>query len=77
VWNDPNYAKYLTEKGRIDAIHLDQAILYYKSNGQLEKSFLEQFAAFGISIYKVDAALSSFNKLALSNSTVTSTPCNN
>ena len=76
VWNEPNYAEYSTEKTRIDAIHLDQAKLYAKSNGQLEKSFLQQFAAFGISIYKGDATLSSFDKLALSNSTVTSTPCN-
>jgi len=76
VWNDPNYAKFQDEEARIKAIHKDQAKLYAKSNGQLEKSFLKQFGAFGVSIYKADATLNSFNKLASSNSTVTSTPCN-
>jgi len=77
VWNDPKYASYTTEKEKIDAIHLDQARIYKNSNGELEKSFLDQFKDFGISLYKADAALSSFNKLALNSSkTVISTPCN-
>ncbi|VXB22373.1 hypothetical protein FLAVO9R_120014 [Flavobacterium sp. 9R] len=76
VWNDPNYVIFQEEEARIKAIHKDQAKLYAKSNGQLEKSFLEQFAAFGISIYKADATLSGFNKLVLNNSTVTSISCN-
>ncbi len=76
VWNNPNYAKFSDEKTRIKAIHEDQSPLYEKNKGQLEKSFLEQFAAFGISIYKANTTLSSFSKLSLNNSSITSTPCN-
>lgn len=54
---------------------MDQAKIYAKSNGELEKSFLDQFKDFGISLYKADATTSSFSKLALNNlKTVTSTP---
>lgn len=77
VWNNPKYSRYTTDDTRRDAIHKDQAIIYKNSNGELEKSFLEQFKDFGISLYKTDATNTSFNKLALNSSkTVTSTPCN-
>lgn len=75
VWNDPNYTKFTAEKDRINAIHKDQAKLYYQSKGQLEKSFLVQFASFGITMYKADAGLNNFNKLNLNNSTLTTIPC--
>lgn len=75
VWNDPFYSKFTKEDDKIKAIHKDQAKIYAKSNGELEKSFLDQFKDFGISLYKADATTSSFSKLALNNlKTVTSTP---
>jgi hypothetical protein len=76
VWNDAKYAGYSIEKEKIEAIHLDQGIKYAKSEGQLEKSFLKQFATFGISIYRADSELNSFRKLTLDNSRVASTSCN-
>lgn len=77
VWNSPDYARYTTEKERIEAIHRDEAKIYEKSNGELEKTFLEQFKDFGISIYKADASLSSFSKLTLNSlNTLTKIPCN-
>ncbi len=75
VWDHPDYAKY-TDEEKIEAIHQKQAQIYDKSNGQLEKSFLEQFKDFGISLYKADAELNNFSKLTLNNGVVTSTPCN-
>jgi hypothetical protein len=77
VWNSPLYSKYTTEIDKINAIHNDQAILYDKSNGELEKSFLEQFAAFGIIFYKADDLLSKWDKLEINKTTkkVTSVPC--
>ncbi|OUD31369.1 hypothetical protein FPG59_15100 [Flavobacterium sp. FPG59] len=76
VWNSEKYTKFQNEKERIKAIHLDQAIKYSKSNGNLEKSFLEQFKDFGIELFKADATTDHFDKLTLNNSTVTPTPCN-
>jgi|LakMenE01Jun11ns_1017448.scaffolds.fasta_scaffold9835604_1 hypothetical protein len=77
VWNDEKYASYTKIDDRIKAIHRDQAKVYEKSNGELEKSFLEQFKDFGISIYKADASLSSFSKLTLNSLNVlTKIPCN-
>jgi hypothetical protein len=76
VWNDPNYTKFQNEDERIKAIHKDQAKIYAKSNGNLEKSFLEQFKDFGIVLLKADATTNNFDKLTLNNSTVTPTPCN-
>ncbi len=76
MWNNPKYARFQDEELRIKAIHKDQALKYKDSNGQLEKSFLQQFAAFGISIYKADDALNSISKLSFNYSTVTPIPCN-
>ena len=75
VWNDPNYTKFQNEDERIKKIHKDQAEIYAKSNGNLEKSFLEQFKDFGIVLLKADATTNNFDKLTLNNSTVTPTPC--
>ena len=76
VWNHPDYAEYTDDKERRDAIHEKQGKIFDKSNGQIEKSFLEQFPTAGISLYKADASVSSFSKLTLNNGTVTPTPCN-
>jgi hypothetical protein len=76
VWSSEKYSVFQTEKDRIEAIHLDQANKYSKSNGNLEKSFLEQFKDFGIVLFKADATTDHFDKLTLNNSTVTPTPCN-
>ncbi|MFV8441430.1 hypothetical protein [Flavobacterium sp. LB2P44] len=76
VWNDPNYTKFQSEDERIKKIHEDQAKIYAKSNGNLEKSFLEQFKDFGIVLLKADATTDNFDKLTLNNSTITQTPRN-
>ena len=77
VWNADKYASYTTIDDRIKAIQRDQAKVYEKSNGELEKSFLEQFKDFGISIYKADESLSSFSKLTLNSlNALTKIPCN-
>jgi hypothetical protein len=76
VWNNSKYLKFQKEDLRIKAIHNNQARKYKNSNGNLEKSFIEQFKDFGISLYKADAITNSFDKLTLNNSIVTPTPCN-
>jgi hypothetical protein len=77
VWNNPKYSRNATDDLRLEAIHFDQAKLYEKSNGNLEKSFLDQFKDFGISLYKSDTNVSYFSKLTLNSlKKVTSTPCN-
>ncbi|WP_296148613.1 hypothetical protein [uncultured Flavobacterium sp.] len=80
VWNNPDYTSLLNEKERLDAIHEVQSEKYKKSNNQLEKSFLQQFGGFGVSLYKADSNLTSWSKLELSTTpgdlTVTQTPCN-
>lgn len=76
VWTSDKYSKFQNEDDRIKAIHQDQAIKYSKSNGNLEKSFLDQFKDFGIVLFKSDANTDRFDKLTLNNSTVTPTPCN-
>ena len=77
VWNNPEYSSKATDYLRLQAIHKDQAKLYRDSNGDLEKSFLDQFKDFGISLYKADTNVSNFSKLTLNSSkNVTSTPCN-
>lgn len=76
IWNHPDYAEYTTDKDRIEAIHSVQADKFDKSNGQIEKSFLEQFSTAGISLYKADTSVSSFSKLTLNNGVATPTPCN-
>ena len=68
----------MTEAKKFEKIHSEQAILYAKNKDQLEKSFLEQFAAFGISLYKANDSLSLLNNLTLNPGqlTITATPCN-
>ncbi len=61
-------------------IHDEQRIKYDNNRNQLEKSFLQQFALYGVSLYKAtDDSLNNWNKLELSTSTpltVQSIPCN-
>jgi hypothetical protein len=75
-WEHKDYARYTVEDDRIKAIHKDQEEIFKNSNGQIEKSFLQQFPSAGISLYKADASLSKFDKLTLINGTVTPNPCN-
>lgn len=80
IWNHPNYSEYSDPDKRLKEIHKMQAETFRKSNNQLEKSFLQQFLGFGISLYKAtDDSLTNWSKLELSTTpplTVNSTPCN-
>jgi hypothetical protein len=77
-----NGAKYngMTDDEKLKLIHDEQSINYANSNGQLEKSFLQQFGSLGVSLYKADKGLSEWDKLELSDGTnnayVMSNPCN-
>jgi hypothetical protein len=74
--------KFPTEDKKLKEIDRQQAELFDKSNGNLEKSFLDQFSAFGIDLYKAsDNTLQNWDKLELvsnsiSGNTVQTTPCN-
>lgn len=74
VWNDPKYSGF-SDNEKIEAIHVEQAQKYKKSNNQLEKSFLEQFNNYGISLFKGGNTLNNWDKLTLNQSTVTKNPC--
>lgn len=76
IWNHPDYAAYTNDKERIDAIHEKLGKIFDKSEGAIEKTFLEQFSAVGISLYKADDdSVSSFSKLTIKNKEVTKTSC--
>lgn len=77
IW-DVKYENIADEKSKLKAIHKKQAFKYNKCNGDYEKSFLEQFAAFGISLYEAtNENLTNWDKLSLDeNSEVKPTPCN-
>ncbi|WP_166922673.1 hypothetical protein [Flavobacterium poyangense] len=76
-WNDPKYARYNTEEGRLDEIHKKQAVDYDESGGKLEKSFLQQFDAFGITLYEADELLTKWDKIEIDKTTkdATAVPC--
>lgn len=74
VWNDPKYSGF-SDNEKIEAIHAEQAQKYEKSNNQLEKSFLEQFNNYGISLFKGGNTLNNWDKLTINQSTVTKNPC--
>jgi uncharacterized membrane protein YgcG len=79
--NHSDYAELTTEREKLEKIHENQARKYKDSNGQLEKSFLQQFGSFGIDIYKAtDENLTNWNKLTLENNNnqleVVPEPCN-
>jgi hypothetical protein len=87
VWDNIKYATASIEDDKIKAIHDDQAIIYNNSNGDLEKSFLQQFGSFGVSLYKAaDDSLANWERLNLGGNPdpsspnkliVIKTPCNN
>ncbi len=79
--DSPKYAAFTNEEKKINKIHENQARKFVESNGQLEKSFLQQFGAFGIDIYKSDDEnLINWNKLELESNnnqlSVVLQPCN-
>jgi len=79
VWN--LYANISNDDEKRKKIHLNQSKIYDRSNNQLEKSFLQQFQGFGISLYKANNNLTNWSKLDLSTTpnsplTVIETPCN-
>ena len=81
VWDDPKYSHLAVNSNeRIDEIHKDQAFIFERSGSNYEKSFLEQFASFGISLYQAtDDTMTNWSKLSLGStptSTITKTPCN-
>ena len=81
IWDNPDYAQYTTEREKLKKIHEKQGKKYDRSNGQLEKSFLQQFGSFGIDIYEAtDENLTNWNKLTLENNNnqleVIPEPCN-
>jgi hypothetical protein len=80
VLNDPKYAYIPDESLKIDAIHYDQSSIYSQSGIDLEKSFLQQFSAFGISLYEAtDDTMTHWSKLELDAdpaNPVKNTPCN-
>ncbi len=79
VWNDLKYAS-LNDDDRLKKINADLGILYKKSNGALEKAFLEEFAGAGVDLYKAaNDNLDQWDKLELSPTlpgTVIKKPCN-
>lgn len=81
-WNGGTtyYSIYVTEEQKYNAIHRKQALLYRNSNGNLEKSFLEQFNGYGIQLYKMSQTSTQtvWNKRELNanKTAVNSTPCN-
>jgi|GEM_PF-4703876 len=79
VWNNPIYAGK-TEEEKIDKIRTAQSKIYNASKGELEKSFLQQFGSFGVTMYKADANLTKWDKLDFDQTTNTltikPTPCN-
>ncbi len=79
VWNDPKYAS-LNDKDRLNKINADLGILLKKSNGALEKTFLEEFAGAGVDLYKATSDnLDQWDKLELNPTlpgTVIKKPCN-
>lgn len=70
----------LSYDDKMNKIHTEQQMKYDQSENQLEKSFLQQFALYGISLFKAtDDSLKNWNKIELSATTpvtVISTPCN-
>ncbi|MDX6188882.1 hypothetical protein SGQ83_05940 [Flavobacterium sp. Fl-318] len=76
IMNNPKYSRAKNDDEKIDLIHTDQA-LKYENSGDLEKTFLKEFGAFGISFYKADELLTEWKKLQIDKATeeVTPVPC--
>ncbi len=86
VWNGSNYTG-LSDKDRIDLIHSLQEKTFKNSiknnpllneDEALEKAFLQQFANYGISLFKKDSSTNKWEKLTLNpiTNTIQKTPCN-
>ncbi|WP_306620900.1 hypothetical protein [Chryseobacterium ginsenosidimutans] len=54
----------------------DLTKLYTKNYPEREKTFLDRFANFGISLYKADENVTTWDKLIIENGIVTPKPCN-
>ncbi len=81
IWTDPIYANISElNEARINKIHYDQAKTYSKCGGDFEKSFLQQFSTFGISLFEAtDNTMTKWSKIELDanpNNPVIKTPCN-
>lgn len=84
--DNPAYADLPTEENKVKAEVEQQAIVYKHAAGQYEKSFLQQFSGFGISLYSAaDEFLLNWDKLDLGTNPdstsqnsliVIPTPCN-
>ena len=77
--DDPIYDVYdYDDNEKVRQINRDQAKLFKDSNGNVEKSFLDQFANSGMSLYKAtDDTLTHWSKLEIDeNNQVKETPCN-
>lgn len=72
---DPKYTAP-SEQARIKRIIAEQGKIFDAANGELEKSFLQQFNNIGVSLYKANSDLSNWSKLELLNGTVAPNPCN-
>ncbi|WBX95917.1 hypothetical protein [Chryseobacterium gambrini] len=76
VQNNPKIKSNDTREKILDNMDADLTILYAKNGTSREKPFLERFANFGISLYKADEDLTTWNKLILENGIVKPIPCN-
>jgi hypothetical protein len=83
--SNPAYSSLPTEDDKVNAEVKRQAGIYDKCNGEYEKSFLQQFGSFGISLYKADDYVDNWKKLDLGTNPdptapnqliVTEAPCN-
>ena len=77
IWNDTKYDG-LDENLKINKIHQEQGINLKNSNGQLEKSFLEQFKNFGFDLLEAtNDNLDEWKKVEISpTATIIKVPCN-
>ncbi|WP_166920381.1 hypothetical protein [Flavobacterium poyangense] len=75
VWNDQKLSG-LGEKTKLDIIHIEQG-REYENSSDLEKTFLQQFASFGIALYEVDESINKWEKIEIDKTTQTKTtvPC--
>lgn len=77
IWNDTKYDG-LDEEEKFKKIHGEQRINLKNSNGQIEKSFLEQFKNFGFDLLEAtNDNLDEWKKVELSpTATFIKVPCN-
>ncbi|WBX95925.1 hypothetical protein [Chryseobacterium gambrini] len=76
IQNNPKIKNNSLQSEILDKMDEDLTDLYAKNGTNREKPFLERFANFGISLYKADEDLTTWNKLVLENGIVTPIPCN-